>query len=519
MNYIKDNSTKESVPSLANKYKKPSQFSKKEYGDYQTPVLFARKVIEYAISKYDINPELIIEPTCGVGNFIKASKQYFKNTPIVAIDINTEYTDSIREEFEDVEVYNEDVFGYDFSKVMNDDIKEYLVIGNPPWVTNTELSKFESSNLPKKDNFKNLDQFEAKTGMSNFDVSENIILHIINNFKQHYSTIIFLCKYKVACNIFEHLVKKGTYPAKINIVKFNAMQIFGIDAAGCILIMQFNKENRKINSCMVNNLTNPHDYYRIGIKNGKLYSNIDNDVDIDGKCPYEWRQGIKHDCVKVMELKMEGNLYKNKKDDLVELEEEPLYPLLKSSNLKKPVVTESEHKILITQHKLKEDTSYIEEEYPLTWDYLDRNREDFEKRKSSIYQKAPPYSIFGIGDYTFKKYKVAISGFYKRGLFVLVYNDKSMMLDDTCYYLSFDDYDEAYVTMLILNSDVVQRFLKNVVFLDSKRPYTKKVLKRIDIKKALNIITIDDLKETEEMLEIESYVTEDMFEEYVKNMK
>ncbi len=71
MNYIKDNSTKESVPSLANKYKKPSQFSKKEYGDYQTPLLFARKVIEYAISKYDINPELIIEPTCGVGNFIK----------------------------------------------------------------------------------------------------------------------------------------------------------------------------------------------------------------------------------------------------------------------------------------------------------------------------------------------------------------------------------------------------------------------------------------------------------------
>ena len=145
MNYIKDNSTNESVSPLVNKYKKHSQFSKKEYGDYQTPLLFARKVIEYALNKYDINPELIIEPTCGVGNFIKASKQYFKNTPIVAIDINTEYTDSIREEFEDVEVYNEDVFGYDFSKVMNEDIKEYLVIGNPPWVTNTKLSKLESS--------------------------------------------------------------------------------------------------------------------------------------------------------------------------------------------------------------------------------------------------------------------------------------------------------------------------------------------------------------------------------------
>jgi hypothetical protein len=386
-------------------------------------------------------------------------------------------------------------------------------------VTNTDLSKFESDNTPLKNNFKNYSQFEAKTGMSNFDISENIILHIIDNFKQLNATIIFLCKYNVACNIFEYLVKTGTFPARINIVKFNAMQIFGIDSSGCILIVQFNKNNRKLKFCTVNYLNDPNDSYRIGIKNGKLYSNMDGDIDLDGKCCFEWRQGIKHDCVNVMELEKLGSKYKNKKGDIVELEEDLLYPLLKSSNIKIPVVNESKLEILITQPKPKEDTTYIKDEYPLTWNYLEKNREYFDKRKSSIYRKAPDYSIFAIGDYAFKKYKVAISGFYKRGLFSLVYSDKYMMLDDTCYYISFDDYDDAYVTMLILNSDIVQRFLKSIVFLDSKRPYTKKALKRIDIKKALELLSIDDLIESENMLELESYVNEDILERYREKYK
>ncbi len=495
-----------------------SPFSKKEYGDYQTPLLFAKKVLNYSIKKFNINPDLIIEPTCGVGNFIKASREYYPDVPIVGIDINSEYIDGLEDDVENLKLYNENIFEYDFSQIIEKGFSEYLIIGNPPWVTNTNLSKFESDNIPVKNNVKNYGQFEAKTGMSNFDVSENIILHIIEKFRQLKTTIIFLCKYNVACNIFEHLVKTKTYPAKINIIKFNAMQIFGIDSSSCILIIQFNENNGKLKSCMVNNFSDPHDFYRIGIKNGKLYSNMDNDIDLDGKCCFEWRQGIKHDCVKVMELESVGSEYKNKKGDIFGIEEDLLYPLLKSSNVKIPVVTESDQKILITQHKLKEDTSYIKEEYPLTWEYLERNKEYFDKRKSNIYQKAPDYSIFGIGDYTFKKYKVAISGFYKRGLFSLVYDDKGMMLDDTCYYISFDDYDEAYITMLILNSEVVQRFLKNIVFLDSKRPYTKKILKRIDVGKALELLNFDDLVETENMLELENYVNEDMFGKYCEKI-
>ena len=129
------------------------------------------------------------------------------------------------------------------------------------------------------------------------------------------------------------------------------------------------------------------------------------------------------------------------------------------------------------------------------------------------------FSIFGIGDYSFKKYKVAVSGFYKSPIFSLVYTDKAFMLDDTCYFLSFDDHDSAYVTMLVLNSPLVKSFLKSIAFLDSKRPYTKRVLKRIDIEKSLETLSLDDLKSVETELGLGSYLDEKILNDYSRTIK
>ncbi|MDO5815811.1 MAG: hypothetical protein Q4Q18_09240, partial [Methanobrevibacter sp.] len=97
--------------------------------------------------------------------------------------------------------------------------------------------------------------------------------------------------------------------------------------------------------------------------------------------------------------------------------------------------------------------------------------------------------------------------------------EKIMMLDDTCYFLSFDDYDSAYITMLILNSQLVKKFLKNIAFMDSKRPYSKKVLKRIDLDKCMNLLSFDDLKETEKELELDEYISDEKLEEYKHKYK
>ena len=48
-----------------------------EYGDFQTNIELANKVAQYLETRIN-SPEIIIEPTCGKGNFIIASLQKFK---------------------------------------------------------------------------------------------------------------------------------------------------------------------------------------------------------------------------------------------------------------------------------------------------------------------------------------------------------------------------------------------------------------------------------------------------------
>jgi hypothetical protein len=78
---------------------------------------------------------------------------------------------------------------------------------------------------------------------------------------------------------------------------------------------------------------------------------------------------------------------------------------------------------------------------------------------------------------------VAVSGLYKEPRFqVLTPRDgKPIMLDDTCYFSPFDSLEEASLVADILNSATVKDFLKATVFLDSKRPITKRLLQRIDL--------------------------------------
>src|SRR5699024_723399 len=92
-------------------------------------------------------------------------------------------------------------------------------------------------------------------------------------------------------------------------------------------------------------------------------------------------------------------------------------------------------------------------------------------RKSSIYKGKPRFCVFGLGDYSFKPYKVVVSSFYKNIIFSLVspINGQSVMLDDTCYMLGFDNWAFAKITHHLLNSPVVMQFISALCFTDAKR--------------------------------------------------
>jgi hypothetical protein len=114
---------------------------------------------------------------------------------------------------------------------------------------------------------------------------------------------------------------------------------------------------------------------------------------------------------------------------------------------------------------------------------LNDHKTFFDKRKSSIYNNKPKFSIFGIGDYSFALWKVAISGLYKNIKFVVVgpYKDKPIMLDDTCYFIPCTSQKEADFLASLLNSQIAKEFFSSFVFWDSKRPITANILNQLDI--------------------------------------
>lgn len=492
---------------------------KREYGDYQTPIDFAEKVCRYLKDYLHIAPSAVIEPTCGVGNFLKSSL-IFRASEYYGIEINPNYCKECETFINDdkVKIINSDFFAFS-SKTLIKDRRQILVIGNPPWVTNSTLSSLGSDNLPIKANFKGLKGIDAITGASNFDICEYIILQLINEYRESNAVISMLCKTSVARNVFKELKRTDVPFVACDILEFDASKVFGINASACILIIQLSEKiANSPNVCKVYDFESPETIKsQFGYYNGQFYNNLDTSIDdFDGKCCFEWRQGVKHDCSKVMELTLRNGVLQNGKNETVQIENNIVFPLIKSSMFKAPIIQSFSKYVIVTQKKPREETEYLKWELPKTWAYLNDNTELFENRKSSIYHGAPPFSMFGVGDYSYAKYKVGISGFYKQPLFSVLYSDddKPVMTDDTSYFICFDNYNMAYVAMLLLNSKKVQRFLTNIAFLDAKRPYTKKVLERIDFDKIVASLTIDDLTETERDLNLSDFVTAPMYEKF-----
>lgn len=504
-----------------------------EFGDYQTPEWFVNEICLYLKNQLNINPKYIFEPTFGIGNFIKGSIRIFNNVKnIFGVEIKEKYYNIANAEInkmitddKKIELFNDNIFTFNFDKIKSkiEPEDELLIIGNPPWVTNSNLSLINSNNLPAKKNFKGFSGIEAITGKSNFDIAEYIILRLLGEFRHYNCYIAMLCKSIVVRNIVRDLKIFDFSLSDIKALNFNAKQIFNVNAEACLLIMKVGNTNKL--TCDVYNFDNPGKKIK---EFGWIDDNFISDInsyfkDIDGVCQFEWRQGIKHDCSKVMELtwNKKENKFFNKLNEIVDIETDYVYPLIKSSDIKQYVIRDVEKYIILTQKKVREDTSIIKNTSPKLWCYLQKHSYLLDNRKSSVYKNSPRFSIFGVGDYSFKPYKVVVSGFYKAPLFALAYNnnDKPIMVDDTCYFLGFDDYNYALITTLLLNSDIVINFLKSIAFMEAKRPFTKEVLMRIDILKVAENITFEYLLNIAEKLQIEHQLCYESYNKYLNYLQ
>lgn len=84
---------------------------KKEFGDYQTPLDFCYRVCNYIKeSRLAEDAAAIMEPTCGVGNFLLAASNTFACSKLIGIEVNAKRADAARIEVPSATIETNDIF-------------------------------------------------------------------------------------------------------------------------------------------------------------------------------------------------------------------------------------------------------------------------------------------------------------------------------------------------------------------------------------------------------------------------
>lgn len=465
--------------------------TKLEYGDFQTPPALAEMVCRKLV-ELNVNPSTIIEPTCGVGNFIEAAARSFSSAAkIIGVEINQNYLTEIRlnqQLFQDdrCDIWHGDFFQFDWDLLVSKCTDRLLVLGNFPWVTNSKQGTVGSENLPKKNNFQNHKGLDALTGKSNFDISEWMLIQTVQWLQKRDADLAMLCKISTARKLLNYLHSQKLNLAECATYKIDAKKYFDVNVDACLLLCKFDGNSHNY-FCDVFSSLESSDCHRIGYHNNLLVK----DIDAFSKLSHlyavnsaaKWRSGVKHDCSNVMEFRKIGNLFVNGFGESVELEETYLFPLLKGSDVAQNRTNACDRYILITQKFIGESTENIKNLAPKTWQYLEQRQQYLDNRKSKIYQNSPRFAIFGVGDYTFKPWKIAIGGLYKKLEFRSIGEiaDKPVVFDDTVYFLSFDDEGIARQTFELLNSPAAINFYSSIVFWDEKRPLKSSVLNCLNL--------------------------------------
>ncbi|MCC3410287.1 MULTISPECIES: class I SAM-dependent methyltransferase [unclassified Microcoleus] len=465
--------------------------TKLEYGDFQTPPELAEMVCRKLI-ELDVNPKVIIEPTCGIGNFIKAAANSFPSaSKIIGVEINQSYLRELRAKHELLqnercEVKHGDFFEFDWTSLIHQFNHRVLVLGNFPWVTNSQQGTIGSENLPKKSNFQKHAGLDALTGKSNFDISEWMLIKAIHWLQNRDATLAMLCKTSVARKLLNYIHSQKLYLADCATYTIDAKKYFDANVDACLLVCKFDSYSRNY-FCDVFSSLETSDCHRIGYHNNLLVKDIDafsklsNLYAVDSGT--KWRSGVKHDCSSVMEFKKIDNYFVNKLGEVADIEETYLFPMIKGSGVAQNRINATDRYMLITQKNIGESTENIQKIAPKTGRYLESRGQYLDNRKSKIYENNPRFAIFGVGDYTFKPWKIAIGGLYKKLEFRLIGEiaNKPVVFDDTVYFLSFDDEGVARQTFELLNSSAAIKFYSAIVFWDEKRPIKSSVLNCLNL--------------------------------------
>ena len=471
----------------------------RQYGDFQTPPELAAQVCA-RLRLMGVKPSAILEPTCGRGAFLRAAVETFPEVrDIIGVDINPQYVAEARGVCGGrVQVKQGDFFRTDWPRILGKGEGNWLVLGNPPWVTNAELGRLNSTNLPVKSNVQGHRGLDALTGKANFDISEWMVLQQVGWLKERHGWIAMLMKTAVARKILRQTWKRGEPVGRAAVFAVDAMHHFGAAVNACLLVLPVQPSQPSRSCDVFDTLEDLEPTGTVGYDDGVLIADVDAFMArrhlLGCNSDYVWRSGIKHDCAKVMDLtrSRDGGLV-NGLGKVVEVEDTYLFPMLKSSDVAKETPY-SNRMMIVPQQEIGEDTSHIQRDAPRTWTYLRAHGEQLDGRRSAIYRGKPRFSIFGVGDYTFTPWKVAVSGFYQVPHFVKVgpMDEKPVVFDDTVYFLPCRSQDEADFIHRLVQSKPYCQLLHSMIFAAEKRPVTAEVLRRISLERVADELELGD---------------------------
>lgn len=458
------------------------ELNTRQRGDFQTPELLARQVWALVnATDYD----LIIEPTFGAGSFLATTPEG-SDSAILGWEIHQEYYARTLARFAGrarMQLVHGDIFA-----VTGDDLPiatntAALVIGNPPWVTSAEQGVLGGRNTGPKRNMKALAGLDALTGKANFDIAEAIILHLLTVLAECRTVdFVLLTKFTVARNLLRFL---GPLPqiGDFSFRRIDTQHHFGAAVEAGVLRFRVGPAPLTRSQCAMHDAIDGPCTRLLRLESGRFI--YDDEVyrrnaflEAEGPATYVWRQGLKHDLRDIFELSERDDALYNRRGERVDIEPEVLCQLYKSSDLFKG--QSSRFVIPVYQRDLQDTLAQVASRWPKLWDYLESHAADFRGRKSSIYQKRPIFSLFGIGAYTHQHFKVAVGSLYSEPIFQLLEPaPRRAVIDDTCYSLNTDERAEAIYLLAILRLASTRDFLLAISTAGDKRRFSKDVLSRL----------------------------------------
>ena len=465
----------------------------RDLGDFQTPPALVAAVLD-RLGPVGRRWPRVLEPSCGRGHFL-AGLLALDPPPgeIHGVEIQPGHLEAARSVAAGapgsvrVGLTGGSLFDVDLARAPGwRGGGPLLVVGNPPWVTNSELGALGSGNRPSRANVKRARGIDAITGASNFDTAEAVWFKLLDELAGESPTIALLCKTTVARNVLEHVARRGLPLADAWVARVDARAWFGASVEACLLCVTLGPGS--VDRVPVfDGLESDTPTAAMGFVRGRVVADLDAYAPFafaDGDSPLDWRQGLKHDAAGVMELEANpgGDPFRNKRGEPVDVEPGHVFPLLKGRDLSRPS-PEPGRSVVLTQRRVGDDTGRLAATAPKLWAYLQAHADDFARRRSSIYRGRPPFAMFGVGPYCFAPYKVAVSALHKRPVFHAVGPEggRPVMLDDTGYFLACRSPEQAALAATLLNGPDAVGLLRALALPGAKRSVTKASLQRVDL--------------------------------------